>query len=134
MGNPAETLERIQAGSVQMIALVKRRVTELENRLAEGDFNGAFLESQQLCEKLHHLAHAQNTLGILANSYVVKVRDLEEGMVLAEGPAEGNVITKVEPCPCPKEGCEQLIITVGNDDEQAQVLLGPDVEMVVQRD
>ena len=134
MGNPAETLERIQGGATQLIALVNRRVTELQTRLSEGDFNGAFLESQQLCEKLHHLAHAQNTLGVLANSYVLKVRDLEEGMELAEGPGEGNIITKVDPCPCPKEGCEQVVLTVGHDDESAQVLLGPDVEMMVKRD
>ncbi len=134
MGNPAETLGRIQEGSVQMIALVNRRVAELERKFADGDFQGAFVESQQLAEKLHHLAHAQNTLGLLANTYIIRARDIEAGMRLSESAGEANRVEKIEPCPCPKEGCEQVVVTFGTGDDETEVLLEPDVELVVARD
>lgn len=77
----AGTLDAVREGGQALLMLVNQRVSELQGLLAGGDFMGAADCAQQVASKTSVLAFAQANLGGLGKTYVVRVTEIQVGMV-----------------------------------------------------
>lgn len=120
----AATLDQIRAGGGHLVLVAQRRALEIKTALDKGDFSGALALTQQLAEKLSHLARAQDNMGILDGNRIIRVRDVQVGMVV---PGVGEV-SEVGPCPgCGDDSCESVVFTI----DGTPVVFDGDMEMVV---
>lgn len=121
----AEALDEIRTGSGHLLLAVHKRLNDTRDKLSEGDFIGAVESVAEAHAKLAQLAQAQTGMGLLAENSLVKVGDIEEGMIV---PGVGP-ITNIGPCPgCGDEDCNNVTVTVAGTD----VVLNREVEMVVE--
>lgn len=121
----AEALDQIRAGGGHLLLVVNRLLSDVQARLNEGKFTDAHEAGQLLTGKLHQLAQAQNGLGLLAENRLVRVGELEVGMVM---PGIGP-ITDVGPCKgCGGVRCTHVWFVIGDD----QMVMDREVEVIVQ--
>lgn len=122
----ADALDQIRSGSNHVLLVANQRLAEVRDALDKGHFIDALEAMQHLMGKIGQLANAQQAMGLFAQNAMVRVADLEEGMVI---PGVGE-IKDVGPCPgCGHENCNNMAFTVG---EQV-ITLDRDVEIVVEK-
>jgi hypothetical protein len=123
IGTASDTLDRIRRGGTHLILAAQRSLGETKALLHDGDFQAAMKTAAQLHEKISALAIAEGSLGTASDARVVKCRDIESGMTLAEV----GEVTSVEPCPCGQDDCDRMILTVG----EQPVNFSADAEIMV---
>jgi hypothetical protein len=69
------------------------------------------------------LAVAEGSLGSVSDARILKCRDVEVGMSLAEV----GEVTAIEPCPCGQDHCDRLVLTI----EERPVNFPADAEVIV---
>jgi hypothetical protein len=122
-GTASETLDRIRRGGTHLILAAQRRLAETKAQLDEGDFQRAMKTAAQLHEKISALAAAEGSLGTVSDARILKCRDIQTGMTLADV----GEVTSIEPCPCGQDHCDRIIMTI---DEQP-VSFPADAEVIV---
>ena len=122
-GTASETLDRIRRGGTHLILAAQRWLAETKALLDEGDFQGAMKTAAQLHEKISALAVAEGSLGTVSDALIVKCKDVEIGMRLAEV----GEVTAIEPCPCGQDHCDRIIMTI----EDQPVNFPADAEIIV---
>jgi hypothetical protein len=124
-GNAADALDRIRDGGTNLISIAQQRLSEIKRLLDHGRFHDAAVACVSLQEKLMHLSQAQQSLGRLADTVVIRISDVKAGMTVPEA----GVISEVGPCPnCEREGCESINLTF---ESGASVVLDRDDEICV---
>lgn len=113
METAAETLDAIRRGGQQMVLSAHQRLAECKSFLDRGEFKMAAAACAQVGHRLSMLAHAQEHLGALDSSRLVRVSDLEVGM-RAHG---GARIVGIEPCPCTVQHCQKRVIRFEDGEE-----------------
>lgn len=123
--NATQALDRIRTGGSKLVLTAHQRLAEIKRALDHGHFTEAFSVCHSLQEKLGHLAGAQGGLGRLADATIVKVDDLEPGMMLLDV----GVVATISGCPhCGNEQCDNRGITFEGG---AAVVLDCDDEVAV---
>jgi hypothetical protein len=108
-GTASETLDRIRRGGTHLILAAQRSLAETKALLDDGDFKAAMKAAAQLHERISALATAEGSLGTVSDAHIVKCRDIETGMTLADV----GEVTAIEPCPCGQDHCDSMILTIG---------------------
>lgn len=127
-GHAASTLDRIRVGSGNLVLVANQRVGEIKKALDHGRFEEAYACCASLHDKLGHLAGAESRLARLADASIVRVADMEVGMVMPDA----GVVSSVEACShCGRDNCENVTITFENG---SAVTVDRDEEMVVAAD
>lgn len=122
----AEALDQIRVGGGHLLLTAHRHLNETRDALNSGQFTKAVEACNGLMQKVGQLAQAQAAMGLLADNSLVRVGDLEEGMIV---PGVGP-ITDVGPCPnCGKDSCHMVSFTVAGQ----AMALDRDIEMVVEQ-
>lgn len=122
----ADALDQIRLGGNHVLLVANQRLGEAREALDKGQFIEALEAAQHLCQKLGQLANAQQAMGLFAQNAMVRVADLEEGMVI---PGVGEV-KDIGPCPgCGQPNCTNMVFTVG----EQSIMLDRDVEIVVEK-
>ena len=93
-GTASDTLDRIRRGGTHLILAAQRWLAETKALLDDGDFQAAMKTAAQLREKIAALAVAEGSLGSVSDARILKCRDVEVGMNLAEV----GEVTAIEPC------------------------------------
>jgi hypothetical protein len=122
-GTASDTLDRIRRGGTHLILASQRWLAETKALLDEGDFQGAAKSAAQLHEKISALAIAEGSLGTVSDALILKCRDVEIGMTLADV----GEVTAIEPCPCGKDHCDRIVVTI----EDQPVNFPADAEIIV---
>jgi hypothetical protein len=122
-GTASDTLDRIRRGGTHLILAAQRWLAETKLLLDDGDFQGAMKTAAQLHEKIAALAVAEGSLGTISDARILKCRDVEVGMTLAEV----GEVTAIEPCPCAQEHCDRIILMI----EDRTVNFPADAEIIV---
>jgi hypothetical protein len=122
-GTASETLDRIRRGGTHLILASQRWLAETKALLDDGDFQGAMRSAAQLHEKIAALAVAEGSLGTISDARILKCRDVEIGMTLAEV----GEVTAIEPCPCGQDHCDRIVLTI----EERPVNFPADAEIIV---
>jgi hypothetical protein len=122
-GTASDTLDRIRRGGTHLILAAQRWLAETKVLLDDGDFQGAMRSAAQLHEKIAALAVAEGSLGTVSDARILKCRDVEIGMTLAEV----GEVTAVEPCPCGQDHCDRIVLTI----EERPVNFPADAEIIV---
>jgi hypothetical protein len=122
-GTASETLDRIRRGGTHLILAAQRWLGETKTLLDDGDFQGAMKTAAQLHEKIAALAVAEGSLGTVSDARILKCRDVEIGMTLAEV----GEVTAIEPCPCGQDHCDRIVLTI----DERPVNFPADAEIIV---
>lgn len=122
-GTASDTLERIRRGGTHLILAAQRWLAETKALLDEGDFQGAMKTAAQLHEKISALAVAEGSLGTVSDALIVKCKDVEVGMRLADV----GEVTAIEPCACGQDHCDRIVMTI----EEQPVNFPADAEVIV---
>jgi hypothetical protein len=77
----------------------------------------------QLHEKIAALAVAEGSLATVSDARILKCRDVEIGMTLADV----GEVTSIESCPCGQDHCDRIILTI----EERPVNFPADAEIIV---
>lgn len=122
----ARTLDAIRDGGNNLQMAVRQRIIEAVAALDEGDFQLAHTRISEARQTVGMLAQAQQQLGIAANGRVVRVRDLEAGMVMT---SVGVVAEVMQQGDCDTDACPgHFLVTVGDN---APMLLEGDTAIFV---
>lgn len=103
--NPAATLDRIRDGGINLVLVTRARIRELQEALDEGRFSDALERLGEAHTALSRLAGAEDTLGKLARSTIVRARDLVEGMLVGPGPLSEVEVEETECTSCAGNHC-----------------------------
>jgi hypothetical protein len=122
-GTASDTLDRIRRGGTHLILAAHRWLAETTTLLNDGDFQGAMKSASQLHEKIAALAVAEGSLGTVSDARILKCRDVEVGMTLADV----GEVTAIEPCPCGQGHCNRIVLTI----EEHPVSFPSDAEIIV---
>jgi hypothetical protein len=122
-GTASDTLDRIRRGGTHLILAAQRWLAETKALLDDGDFQGAMKSAAQLHEKIAALAIAEGSLGTVSDARILKCRDIEVGMTLADV----GEVTAVERCPCGQDHCDRIVLTI----EERPVNFPADAEIIV---
>jgi hypothetical protein len=122
-GTASDTLDRIRRGGTHLILAAQRWLAETKALLDEGDFQAAMKTAAQLHEKIRALAIAEGSLGTVSDALILKCRDVEIGMTLADV----GEVTAIEPCPCGQDHCDRIVVTI----EDQPVNFPADAEIIV---
>jgi hypothetical protein len=122
-GTASDTLDRIRRGGTHLILASQRWLAETKALLDDGDFQGAMKTAAQLHEKIAALAVAEGSFASISDARILKCRDVEVGMTLAEV----GEVTAIEPCPCGQEHCDRIVLTI----EERPVNFPADAEIIV---
>jgi hypothetical protein len=122
-GTASDTLDRIRRGGTHLILAAQRWLAETKALLDDGDFQGAMKSAAQLHDKISALAVAEGSLGTVSDARILKCRDVEVGMKLAEV----GEVTAIEPCPCGQGHCDRIVMTI----EERPVNFPADAEIIV---
>ena len=122
-GTASDTLDRIRRGGTHLILAAQRWLAETKALLDEGDFQAAMKTAAQLHEKISALAVAEGSLGTVSDALILKSRDVEVGMTLADV----GEVTAIEPCPCGQDHCDRIVMTI----EDQPVNFPADAEVIV---
>jgi hypothetical protein len=125
-GTASDTFDRIRRGGTHLILAAQRWLGETKTLLDDGDFQGAMKTAAQLHEKIAALAVAEGSLGTVSDACILKCRDVEVGMTLAD---VGRV-TAIEPCQCGQDHCDRIILTI----DERPVNFPADAEIIVAAD
>jgi hypothetical protein len=122
-GTASDTLDRIRRGGTHLILAAQRWLAETKALLDDGDFQGAMKSAAQLHEKIAALAIAEGSLGTVSDARILKCRDIEVGMTLADV----GEVTAIERCPCGQDHCDRIVLTI----EERPVNFPADAEIIV---
>jgi hypothetical protein len=122
-GTASDTLDRIRRGGTHLILAAQRWLAETKVLLDEGDFQGAMKTAAQLHEKISALAVAEGSLGTVSDALIVKCKDVEIGMRLADV----GEVTAIERYPCGQDHCDRILMTI----EEQPVNFPADAEIIV---
>ena len=122
-GTASDTLDRIRRGGTHLILASQRWLAETKALLDDGDFQGAMKSAAQLHEKIAALAIAEGSLGTVSDARILKCRDVEVGMTLADV----GEVTAIERCPCGQDHCDRIVLTI----EDRPVNFPADAEIIV---
>ncbi|MCW3029148.1 MAG: hypothetical protein JWN81_2359 [Solirubrobacterales bacterium] len=122
-GTASDTLDRIRRGGTHLILAAQRWLAETKALLDDGDFQGAMKTAAQLHEKIAALAAAEGSLATVSDALILKCRDVEVGMTLAEV----GEVTAIERCPCGRVHCDRIVLTI----EERSVNFPADAEIIV---
>lgn len=121
----ADALDQIRVGGGHLLLTAHQRINEVRDALDAGQFTKAVEACNGLMAKVGQLAQAQAAMGLLADNTLVRVGDLQDGMMI---PGVGP-ITDIGPCPnCGSESCEHVSFTVAGQ----SMSMDRNVEMVVE--
>jgi hypothetical protein len=95
----AHALDQIREGGTQLVSVVLERLEDVRQAVAEGRFEDADVRARELIGRLTALSEAQRQLGTFGQSYVVRARDLQEGVVLMQWGVVTNVEREAVPVP-----------------------------------
>lgn len=124
----AHTLDRIRAGSQQLLIQARERLVEIEGLLERGEFDKAHDLSEQVTSKLLSLAQAERGLALLADTLTVHGADLTEGTrIVGWGTVES--ITR-HPCPHPGTFHTDIML-VHLDGEQEPRKVAATAELII---
>src|ERR1700730_11533077 len=107
-GTASDTLDRIRRGGTHLILAAQRWLAETKLLLDDGDFQGAMKTAAQLHGKVAALAVAESSLGTVSDARILKCRDVEVGMTLAEV----GEVTAIESCPCGQDHCDRRVLMI----------------------
>src|ERR1700724_1716174 len=122
-GTASDTLDRIRRGGTHLILAAHRWLAETNALLDAAHFQAAMKSAAQLHEKIAALAVAEGSLGTVSDARILKCRDVEVGMTLAEV----GEVTAIEPCPCGQDHCDRIILMI----EDRTVNFPADAEIIV---
>jgi hypothetical protein len=122
-GTASDTLDRIRRGGTHLILAAQRWLAETKALLDDGDFQAAMKTAAQLHEKIAALAVAEGSLGTVSDARILKCRDVEVGMTLAEV----GEVTAIEACACGQDHCDRIVLTI----EERPVNFPADAEIIV---
>jgi hypothetical protein len=91
--------------------------------LNEGDFQAAMKTAAQLHEKISALAAAEGSLATVSDARILKCKDVEVGMMLADV----GEVTAIDQCQCCQHHCDRMILTIG----EQPVSFPADAEIIV---
>lgn len=83
--NPSVTLDEIRLGGQKLLAIARKRMTEVAEALDEGRFNEAQSRCADLYGKLTALAEAERALGVFARTAIVRAEEVKPGMYIGTG-------------------------------------------------
>ncbi|HWX97051.1 MAG TPA: hypothetical protein VNZ01_09390 [Solirubrobacteraceae bacterium] len=116
-------MDRIRRGGTHLILAAQRWLAETKTLLDDGDFQGAMKTAAQLHEKIAALAVAEGSLGTISDARILKCRDIEVGMTLAEV----GEVTAIDLCLCGQNHCDRIVLTI----EGRAVNFPADAEVIV---
>lgn len=125
------TLDQIRDGGQALVIICQARLNDCNQAITEGRFYQALGHTQEIAQKLQVLAQAENALGALAESFIIRAEQIEEGMVLR---GMGTVATvRREEVPVPGDDpCVHIHITFDGEHDDAEVNAA--TEVVVARE
>lgn len=124
-------LDEIREGSVTMVALVQRALSDAQRDLAEGRLSHARENIGVAHNRIAGLEQAHDALGVLAGKYVIEVQDLEPGMQVASHGKVTGIEGEQHYCKICEEPHDY--IRVEFDDGAAEVMRA-DGEVVIDRE
>jgi hypothetical protein len=124
------TLDQIREGGQSLVLLCQTRMADLSEAIREGRFHDAMGHLQEIGAKLTALAQAENALGSLAESFIIRAEQIEEGMILRGMGTVATVRREEKPVPG-DEPCIHLHFTF--EGEMPDLEIHAEHEIVVMR-
>lgn len=123
----AKTLDAIRSGGGNLLLSIRARVNEASRALDDGDFVRAQAILAEASQHIVPLAQAQQYLAIADTARLMRVRDLEVGMIVTNLGEVRHVHFEEH-----GDSCGHYLIRVGDDEDAQPLVLDGDQSVYIE--